>query len=205
MVQRGYSLALDDLEVLPLWEKLLVYSSTMGGFFDNDHVNEWSYEVARDYLHRPTALSLWSLDLLMECPQDHFTFDALDGKGGDERDGVVDGNIYYIDMIFLTWISKHKKEDLHLRYGSFLFIGVCHTIMEDLFMDPIIILLSLHGKNYVFAFIDCPTQYLHALTIYLQCIAPQRGKLFFGLHAPFLANYYDGDIHLLYEFGQVFG
>ena len=47
-------------------------------------------------------------------------------------------------------------------------------------MDPIIILLSLHGKNSVFAFIDCPTQYLHALTISLQCIAPQRASFSLG-------------------------
>ena len=65
MVQKGYSLALDDLELLPLWKELLLYSSIMGGVFDNDHVKKWGYELAGAYLHRPTALSLWSLDLLM--------------------------------------------------------------------------------------------------------------------------------------------
>ena len=59
--------------------------------------------------------------------------DALGEQGGVERDGVVDGNIYYIDMIFLTWISKHEKNDLHATYGLFFFIGVCHTTMEELF------------------------------------------------------------------------
>ena len=119
----------------------------MGDVFDNGHVKEWSYELAGAYLHRPIALSLGSLGLLMECPQDHFTFDALGGKGGGENDGGVDGGIYYCDMFFLTWVSKHKKEDLHAAYGSFLFMGVCHTTMEDLFMDLCIILLSIHGKN----------------------------------------------------------
>ena len=89
----------------------------------------------------------------MECSQDHFTFDALGGQGGGENDRVVDGFIYYCDIFFLTWTPKHDKGDLHEAYGSFLFIGVCHTTMEDSFMDPVTILLSLHGKNYVFAFI----------------------------------------------------
>ena len=68
MVQRGYSLALDDQDVLPLWEGLLMCSSIMGDVFDKEHVKEWSYELARAYLHRPTMLSLGSLGLLMECP-----------------------------------------------------------------------------------------------------------------------------------------
>ena len=75
-------------------------------------------------LHRPTTLSLWSLGLLMECPQDHFTFDALGGQGGGESDRVVDGNIYYRYMIFLTWVSKNKEEDVPTTHGSFLFMGV---------------------------------------------------------------------------------
>ena len=108
-------------------------------------------------------------------------------------------------MLSLTCISKHEKEDFHAACGSFLFIWVCHTTMEDSSMDFFTPLLSLHGKNSVFAFIDCSTQYFHSLTISLQCIALQRGKFFFGLHGPFLASYYDGDNHLLYYLGQVFG
>ena len=61
MVQGGYSLALDVLDVLPLWEELLVYGSIMGGVFDIEHVKEWSYELAGAYFHRPKTLSLWSL------------------------------------------------------------------------------------------------------------------------------------------------
>ena len=153
MVQRGYSLALDDQEVLPLWKELLMCSSIMGDVFDNEHVKEWSYELAGAYLHRPTTLSLGSLGLLMECPQDHFTLDALGGQGGD-NDEVMDENIYYKDVIFLTWISKHKKGDLHAAHGSFLFMGVCHTTMEELFTYICIILLSTHGKNIIFASMD---------------------------------------------------
>ena len=106
-------------------------------------------------------------------------------------------------MIFLTWISKHRKGDLHAAYDSFLFMGVCHTTMEDLFMDLCIILLLVHGKNFVFSFIDYLTQYLHSLTISMKCISPQEGKPLFGLHGHFWDNIYDGDSHLLYDFGQV--
>ena len=125
-------------------------SSIMGDVFDKDNVNEWSYELLGAYLHGSIALSLGSLGLLMECPQDHFTLDALGGQGGGENDEVVDGNIYYRDMIFLTWISKHKKGDLPITYDSFLFMGVCHTTMEGIFMDLIIILLSVHGNKFFF-------------------------------------------------------
>ena len=68
--------------------------SIMGDVFDKEHVKEWSYELAGAYLHGPTMLSLESMGLLMEYPQDHFTFDALGVQGGGENDGVVDGNIY---------------------------------------------------------------------------------------------------------------
>ena len=167
MVQWGYSLALDDQEVLPLWKEFPICISIMGDVFDNEHVKEWSYELVGAYLHRPTTLSLWSWDLLMECPQDHFTFDALGGQRGGENDGVVDGDIYYCDMLFLTWISKPKKEDSNAAYDSFLFMRICHTTMESLFSDPIIILLSVHGKNISFAFIDFLKQYLHTLIIFI--------------------------------------
>ena len=145
---------LDVQEVLPLWEGLLICSIIMGDVFEREHVKEWSYELARVYLHGPTTLSLGSLGLLMECPQHHFTLDAHDGQGGGENDEVVDGNIYYIDMIFLNWISKHEKRGLHASHGLFLFIGVCHTTMEELFTYICIILLSTHGKNIFFASMD---------------------------------------------------
>ena len=156
------------------------------------------------YVHRPTTLSLWSWDLLMECSQDHFTYDALGGQGGDKSDGVVDGDICYQGVIFLTWVSKHKKEDLHAAHGTFLFIGVCPTTMENLFMDPYIILLLAHGKNFTLTYMDYLTQYLCVLTIPIQCIAPQEGKLLFGLHGHILAKYCDGDNHLLCSLGKMF-
>ena len=79
-VQRGYSLALDVQEVLPPWERLLIYSKIMGDAFDILHVKDWSHELEGAYLHRPTTLPLWSWGLLMEYPQDHFTLHALDGQ-----------------------------------------------------------------------------------------------------------------------------
>ena len=102
--------------------------------------------MARDHFQRPTALSLESLGLLMEFPQDHFTLDALGGQRGCEIDGVVDGNIYYIGMtslamIFLTWISKYREGDPYATYGSILFLGMCHITMEGSFIYTCIILL----------------------------------------------------------------
>ena len=38
MVQRGYSLALDDQEVLPLWKEFPICSNIVGYVFDNEHV-----------------------------------------------------------------------------------------------------------------------------------------------------------------------
>ena len=67
----------------------------MGDVFENEHVKEWSYVLTGAYLHRPKTLSLWRRGLLMEYPQDHFTFDALGGQGGGKSDILVDGNIYY--------------------------------------------------------------------------------------------------------------
>ena len=102
MVQRGYFLTLEDQEVLPLWKESPIYRNIMVDDFGIWHVKEWSYEMTGALSQRPTALSLWSWDLLMECSQDHFTYDALDGQVGDGSDGVVGGDIYYHDMIFLT-------------------------------------------------------------------------------------------------------
>ena len=44
------SLDFDDRGVIPTWEELLMYCSIMGDIFDKEHVKEWSYELARDYL-----------------------------------------------------------------------------------------------------------------------------------------------------------
>ena len=46
MVKRGYSLALDDLELVPLWKELLVCSNIMEYVFDNEHVKARSYVLA---------------------------------------------------------------------------------------------------------------------------------------------------------------
>ena len=69
-------------------------SSIMGDAFDILHVKYWSHELEGAYLHRPTALPLWSWGLLMEYQQDHFTLDALDEQRGGKEDEVVDEDIY---------------------------------------------------------------------------------------------------------------
>ena len=143
------------------------------------------------YLHGPITLSPWSWGLLVEYPQDHSTFDALDEQGGGEIDGVVDGDIYYYATFFLSWIPKHEKKDLLAAHSSFLFMEACQTTMEDSFMDPYIILLLTYGKKYGFTFAD-----LYTLTIILQCMALQVGKIFRLLHGLCCAKLYDGGRHL---------
>lgn len=134
MLQRGYSLTLEDEGVLLLWEGSLTYNFIM---FDDDFdmwdVKSWSYEMTGALLQSPTTLSLGSLGLLMECSQDHFIYDALDGHAGDESDGLMDGDIYYQDMIFLTWIFKHKKRDLHVALVGFLsmHLDAYHSLLEE--------------------------------------------------------------------------
>ena len=45
MVQRGYFLALEDQEVLPLWKESPIYSSIMIDGFGMWYVQGWSYEM----------------------------------------------------------------------------------------------------------------------------------------------------------------
>ena len=66
-------------------------------------------------------------------------------------------------------------------------------------MDPYIILLPVYGKKYFFTLAD-----LYTLTIILQCMALQEGKLIRLLHGKNWANLYDGDNHILYGLGKVF-
>ena len=67
MVQRGYSIELEDQEVLPHRKDSPICSSIMVDDFGIWHVKEWSYEMTGALLQRPTSLSLGSLGLLMEC------------------------------------------------------------------------------------------------------------------------------------------
>ena len=105
---------------------------------------------------------------------------------------MVDGDIYYCDVLFFTWVSKHEEEDLHAALGSFPFMGVCQTIIEDSFMGPCIFLLPTYGESFC----------LHPLTFFWQCIAPQEGKLFIELHILHWAKLYDGDSHFLCGLGK---
>ena len=66
-------------------------------------------------------------------------------------------------------------------------------------MEPYIILLPVYGNKYVLTLAD-----LYTLTIILQCMALQEGKIIKLLHGQNWANLYDGDKHLLYGLGQVF-
>ena len=126
--------------------------------------------------------------------QDRFIFVALD----EQRGGNDDRNIYQYGIFFLTWGSKHEKDHLLAEHGSFFFIACQHT-MEDSFMDPCTILLPAYGEKFVYTSID-----LHTLTILMQCIASQEGKLVTLLHKFYWANLHDGGSHLFFGLGKMF-
>ena len=49
-------------------------------------------------------------------------------------------------------------------------------------MDLNFNLLTMDGKKYISVLIDHFIKYLHSLTIYVQCIASQEGKIILGFH-----------------------
>ena len=71
--------------------------------------------------------------------------------------------------------------------------------MKDSCMDPCTILIPEYGEKLVYTFID-----LHTLTILMQCIASQEGKLVTLLHELYWANIHDGGIHLFCGHGKIF-
>ena len=66
-------------------------------------------------------------------------------------------------------------------------------------MDPRTILLPAYGEKLVYTFID-----LHTLTILMQCIASQEGKLVKFLHELYWANLHDGGSHIFCGLGKMF-
>ena len=70
-------------------------------------------------------------------------------------------------------------------------------------MDFTFSLLTMHGKKCIFVLIDHFTKYLDSLTIYVQRISPQEGKIIFGFHSHSRTNIYDGDSPSLHGFGQI--
>ena len=73
--------------------------------------------------------------------------DGLGEKGGGEDDRVVDGDIYHYGIFFLTWTSKHEKDDLLEAHGSFLFIA-CQNTLEDPLMDSVPSHSWIHVPSY---------------------------------------------------------
>ena len=59
-------------------------------------------------------------------------------------------------------------------------------------------------RNIFFTTMDYPTKNFDSVTIHIQCIAPQEGRLFIELHGQHWAKLYDGDSHILYGLGKVF-
>ena len=70
-------------------------------------------------------------------------------------------------------------------------------------MDLTFILITIHGKNCISVLIDHFIKYFHLLTIYVQCIIPQGGKIIFVFHGNSRTNMYDGDSPYLHDFGKM--
>ena len=66
-VQRGYPSTFEDQEVLPHRKETPTHSSMMVDDFGMWHVKEWSHGVEKALSLRPTAMSLGSMFLSMEC------------------------------------------------------------------------------------------------------------------------------------------
>ena len=64
-------------------------------------------------------------------------------------------------------------------------------------------LLTMHAKKCISVLIDHFINYFHLLTIYVQCIDPQEGKLIFGFHGQSRTKICDGDIPSLHDFGKM--
>ena len=64
-------------------------------------------------------------------------------------------------------------------------------------------LLIMHGKKCIYVLIDHFMKYFHYLTIYVQCIVPQEGKIIFGFHGHYRTNMCDGDNPSSHDPGQV--
>ena len=110
------------------------------------------------YFHSPTTLSLWSWGLLMDYSQDHFSFDALGEKRGGEEDEVVDGDIYYCGVLFLTGFPSRRRRNfmkplvhppswecakLLLRIHSWIHVSSC---FQHMMRDFSCILLPSFGS-----------------------------------------------------------
>ena len=143
--------------------------------------------MTRALSQRPTTLSLGSIDLLMECSKDHITYEVIGEQVEDERYRVVDGVIYYQDMIFFTRISKLKMKALHAAHDSFLsshegLMETYQTIKERFSwkgssMHLITSLLTAHGKSCVFVLIDHITSIFILLPFIYSAFLHKRASL----------------------------
>ena len=71
-------------------------------------------------------------------------------------------------------------------------------------MDLTFSLLTMHGKKYISVLVDYSIEYLYFLTIYEQCIAPQKSKSIFGFQGHFRANVCNDSSPSIHDFGQVY-
>ena len=71
-------------------------------------------------------------------------------------------------------------------------------------MDLTFISQMMHGKEEIDVLVDYSIEYLYFLTMFAQCIAPQKRKSIFGFHGHFRANVYDDSSPSIHGIGQVY-
>ena len=115
MVQRGYSLTLEDQEVLPHRKESHICSSIMAHEFSIWNVKEWSYEMIGALSQRPTTLSLGSMYLLMDYSKRgmyHFTFHTTMGRiswEGSSMDLIISLLIIHVKSFVFVLIDHLTK------------------------------------------------------------------------------------------------
>ena len=60
----------------------------------------------------------------------------------------------------------------------------------------------MYGRECISVLVDYSIEYLYFLTMFEQCIAPQKSKSIFGFHGHFRANVYDDSSPSIHDFGQ---
>ena len=115
--------------------------------FDIRDVKYGSHDMTGAAFQTSTALSFlesldpyWDSQLMMEYSKDLFTWEIIKGEVVDERFKVVDGVIYFHNLILLVSDSKLKEGLLDAIYEILLskptgFVKAYHTLLGGFIWD----------------------------------------------------------------------
>ena len=75
---------------------------------------------------------------------------------------------------------------------------------EDFLRDLTFIQLTMYGRECIYVIVDYTIEYFYFLTMFEQCIAPQKSKSIFEFHGHFGASVYDDSSPSIHDFGKVY-